>query len=110
MPGNVDSEVNLSEVLLLVSDGTVQIGTPFLSKVSVKGKVLEQKKGEKIHVHKFKAKARYRRSMGFRPQLTKIEILSEAPFSKKVVEKKVEEKETKSVKSAPKQVAKPKTA
>ncbi len=69
-----DSQVIFDQVLLLVSDKDVKIGTPTVSGAAVKALVLEQKKGKKIRVAKFKAKARYRRVMGFRSQLTKIKI------------------------------------
>lgn len=63
-----------SEVLLLVNDGQIKIGTPFTSDVKVMGKILDHLKGKKIRVAKFKAKARYRRVAGFRPSLTRVQI------------------------------------
>jgi large subunit ribosomal protein L21 len=44
-------------------------------KQRVKAQIIEHGKGEKIRVAKFKAKVRYRKVKGFRPQLTKIKIL-----------------------------------
>lgn len=38
--------------------------------------VLEQLKGDKIRVAKFKSKVRYRKVRGFRPQLTRVKVLS----------------------------------
>jgi large subunit ribosomal protein L21 len=63
-------------VLLTVDGDAVQIGAPYLENVAVAAKVLEQIKGDKIRVAKFKAKARYRRVQGFRALLTKVEITS----------------------------------
>lgn len=54
--------------------GDVELGTPETAK-KVKAQVLEQIKGEKIRVAKFKAKVRYRKVKGFRAQLTKLKIL-----------------------------------
>ena len=63
------------DVLLVVSNGKVQIGTPTLNKLLVKVKIIEDEvKGKKLHVYKFKAKSRYRRKMGFRPKYSKILI------------------------------------
>lgn len=62
------------KVLLYTADGICQIGKPLLSDVSVSGKVLEQFKGDKIRVAKFKAKSRYRRVQGHRQLLTRIQI------------------------------------
>lgn len=63
-----------SDVLLYVSDGDVKIGTPFVSGVTVLGTIVEDTKGEKIRVSKFKAKARYRRVRGHRQSLSKLQI------------------------------------
>lgn len=57
-------------VLMTVDEGKVNIGKPYLKKVTLK--VLEQRKGEKIRVAKFHAKANYRRVRGFRPQISKV--------------------------------------
>ncbi len=66
--------VVFDDVLLLVSDSGIKIGKPRLADVKVKAKILEQTKGEKIRVSKFKAKARYRRTIGFRAHLSKVMI------------------------------------
>lgn len=63
------------EVLLFVDEGKTKIGKPVLKDVKVKVKILsELEKGEKIDIYKFKAKSRYRRHTGFRPQYTKLLI------------------------------------
>ena len=68
------SSFTFPEVLLFVDGDTQKIGTPFVSDVTVTGKVLDHTKGEKIRVSKFKAKAKYRRVTGFRASLTKVQI------------------------------------
>ena len=70
-------------VLLTVDGDTVQIGEPYLENIAVSAKVLEQVKGDKIRVAKFKAKSRYRRVQGFRALLTKVEITSLSGKSEK---------------------------
>ncbi len=68
-------DYTFDDVLLYTDAGAkAEIGRPLLEKVSVVAKVLEQKQGDKIRVAKFKAKARYRRVMGFRAQLTKVQV------------------------------------
>lgn len=52
----------------------LNLGKPTLNS-QVKGKILENLKGEKIRVARFKAKVRYRRVKGFRPCLSKVKIL-----------------------------------
>jgi ribosomal protein L21 len=58
-------------VLMTVDEDKVSIGKPYL-KEKVTLKVLEQKKGVKIRVAKFHAKANYRKVRGFRPQISKV--------------------------------------
>lgn len=69
-----DGQVSFSQVLLWANDAEVKIGTPVIPDVKVTGKILDHIKGKKIRVSKFKAKARYRRVMGFRPFLTRVQI------------------------------------
>lgn len=66
--------VTFDSVLLLVSDENVEIGKPLISDARVKAKLLEQKRGDKIRVAKFKSKVRYRRVSGFRAELSKVQI------------------------------------
>ena len=72
--GVEDKPFFFEEVLLYVSDGNFKLGKPNLAGFKIKAKILKQKKGDKIYVEKFKAKARYRRAMGFRPRLTEIVV------------------------------------
>ena len=61
-----------SETLLVVDGEKVEVGKPTL-KTAVKLKVVsEMEKGEKVDVYKFKAKSRYKKHIGFRPQYTKL--------------------------------------
>ena len=68
----LDSEVNFP-VLFLGGDKVV-VGTPEVKGASVKGKVLQHGRGQKIVVYKFKAKKNYRRKQGHRQPFTKVEI------------------------------------
>lgn len=65
---NKNIEANL---LLLVEDGKLKLGKPFL-KEKLSLKFLENIKGKKIRVAKFHAKANYRKVKGFRPKLTRV--------------------------------------
>jgi large subunit ribosomal protein L21 len=61
------------EVLLLVDGEKVSVGKPLVKGAEVKVKVVtELEKGEKIEIYKFKAKSRYKRHTGFRPQYTRL--------------------------------------
>jgi large subunit ribosomal protein L21 len=74
LPGKEKEKVEFDEVLLLVKDGKVLLGQPRVEKAKVVTTVVSQFKGKKIRVAKYKAKARYRRVKGFRPQLTRLKI------------------------------------
>lgn len=62
------------KVLLLVNEKKVTIGDPIVKGAKVELKTLGEEKGEKIDVFKYKAKSRYRKKMGFRPQYTKLKV------------------------------------
>lgn len=72
--GKVDKSASFDQVLLVVSDGEVKVGTPLVSGAKVEAQVLGEQKGEKIEVVKYKAKSRYRRHMGHRHQYTKVKV------------------------------------
>ncbi len=74
LPVEKDKETVFEEVLLLADDKEVKIGKPLVKDVKIKALVLDQKKGDKIRVSKFKSKVRYRRVMGFRPQISVLRI------------------------------------
>ena len=67
------AEVAFDEVLL-VSGDSVKIGQPTVAGAKVTGKVLEQGKGPKIRIFKYKAKSNYRRRQGHRQPFTKVQI------------------------------------
>lgn len=69
-----DDAYTFPEVLMVVDGVTKTIGSPMVTGAQVVAKVVGQKKGEKIRVAKFKAKARYRRVTGFRSTLTALKI------------------------------------
>jgi large subunit ribosomal protein L21 len=74
--GNVGTTLTFDRVLL-VSDGKKNhIGTPTVKGIAVKAKIVAQAKGEKLNVRRYKQKVRYRKSTGFRPLVTKLEIVS----------------------------------
>ncbi len=61
--------------VLLIGDEEVKIGQPLVSGAKVEAEILEQKRGPKIKVIKYKPKVRYHRKKGHRQSLTKVKIL-----------------------------------
>ena len=72
LKGNKGDKLEISDVLLIADGKDVKIGTPNVKDAKVTLEIMSQKKGEKIKVFKYKAKSRYRRSYGHRPQVTRV--------------------------------------
>ena len=66
--------IKIKDVLLAKANGEIKVGQPTLSKTQIEAKIIKHFKGEKIRVATYRAKSRYRRVKGFRPQLTRIKI------------------------------------
>jgi len=62
------------QVLLVADDKKTQIGTPTIKGAVVEFTVIKNYQGKKVKVFKYKSKSRYRKTMGFRSQLTQIQI------------------------------------
>jgi len=63
------------QVLLTANDDKIIVGTPTVKGSSVEFEVVKNYKGEKLRIFKYKSKSRYRKTQGFRSQLTDIKIL-----------------------------------
>lgn len=64
-----------AEVLLVSDEGKVKVGKPVLKDAKVTLKVItEMEKGEKVEIYKFKAKSRYKKHTGFRPQYSRLKV------------------------------------
>lgn len=74
LASQVDAEVVFDQVLAIVNDGDVKVGTPVVEGAKVTAKVLEQGKQKKIRIFKYKAKSNYRRRQGHRQPYTKVTI------------------------------------
>lgn len=74
--GAVNDIITFPDVLLLTDEKgeSMKVGTPVLSDVCVQGTILEQGRGKKVTVIKFKPKVRYRRKMGHHQLYTKVQI------------------------------------
>ncbi len=70
------AKLSTDKVLLIATDDNVQVGNPYVKDGLVEYEVIGHKQGKKLHIFQYKAKSRYRRKTGFRPQLTDIKITS----------------------------------
>ena len=74
LPYEVGEKIELSNVLLLANGDQVHIGQPAVAGVSVKATVIEQYRGKKIFVWKYRPKNRYRQRRGHRQSYTRLHI------------------------------------
>ena len=70
----VDSTVELTDVLAVSNGETLKVGTPVVEGAKVVAKVVAQGKAKKVTVFKYKAKKDYRRKNGHRQPYTKLVI------------------------------------
>ncbi len=73
LDGEPGAEITLP-ALLVVDDDRLTTDTGTLAEVSVTGRVVEQTKGPKIRIHKFKNKTGYHKRQGHRQRLTRVEV------------------------------------
>ncbi len=73
LEGELGSEITFP-ALMVVDGSDVTADADALGKVSVTGKLVEQTKGPKIRIHKFKNKTGYQKRMGHRQKLTRVEV------------------------------------
>ncbi len=60
--------------VLAISDDKLTVGNPTIDNASVAGKVLEQGRGKKVIVYKYKRKSGYHKKNGHRQAYTKVQI------------------------------------
>jgi len=74
LPVETGKDVSLDAVLLMVDEEQVTVGTPTVKGMSVKAKVLEHFKGEKVIFFRYRPKKRIRVKAGHRQQYTRLAI------------------------------------
>jgi large subunit ribosomal protein L21 len=74
--GDVGSKVVFDKVLLVSSGdgGNVSVGKPVVAGAKVTGEIVEQGRGKKLVVFKFRLRKNYVRRNGHRQDLTKVKI------------------------------------
>lgn len=70
----VGEQVDLERVLLVADGDQIAIGTPLVEGAKVQATVLDQVKGPKVVVFKYKPKKRYRVKKGHRQLYTRLKI------------------------------------
>ena len=76
LEGELQTTVELTEVLMATGDAGLQVGTPMLEGAKVVATIVEQGKGKKINGFTYKPKKNQHRRYGHRQKLTKLKIES----------------------------------
>ncbi len=66
--------ISFDEVTLTDDGKTSKVGTPFVSGAKVEGELVEEGKGKKIRIQKFKSKSNYSKVTGHRQPFMKVKI------------------------------------
>jgi large subunit ribosomal protein L21 len=70
-PGDI---IQLSNILLLVDSERVEIGRPYVEKVTILAEVKRHVKGKKIMIFKKRRRKDYNKALGHRQQYTEVKI------------------------------------
>ncbi|MGW8318588.1 MAG: 50S ribosomal protein L21 [Candidatus Promineifilaceae bacterium] len=74
LPYEVGEAIELKDVLLVADGDSVTVGQPTVAKALVKATVVEQYRGKKILVWKYRPRKRYRRRQGHRQSYTRLRV------------------------------------
>lgn len=74
LEGSSGGKVEFDQLVMISDEGKLVVDSSSLSKAKVFGTIVEQAKGNKIIVFKYKPKKGYHRKTGHRQQLTKVKI------------------------------------
>ncbi|TVR22344.1 MAG: 50S ribosomal protein L21 [Anaerolineaceae bacterium] len=74
LPHEVDQAIEINDVLLLNDGDKTIIGQPLVEGATVKATVVDQFRGKKVTVFKYRQRTNYRRRYGHRQYYTRIRI------------------------------------
>jgi len=72
LPGEVNDRFDITDVLLVEDGDNTVIGQPLVEGAKVRVSVLEQGRGKKIIVFKYRQRTNYRRKQGHRQYYTRL--------------------------------------
>ena len=74
LSGEPGAEVVLPDVLLVATDGAIEVGKPTVAGAKVVAEILKHARGKKIRVYKYKKKKGYQRTVGHRSEYTFVKV------------------------------------
>ena len=72
IPAELDSQIELTEVLMIADGESVKVGAPFIEGA----KVVAHGRGEKVRFFKMRRRKHYQKRQGHRQNFTQIEIVA----------------------------------
>ncbi len=94
--------ITFDKVLMIGGDGEPTLGTPYIDGASVAIEVIEEFKGEKLDIIKFKRRKGYRRKTGHRQRYLRVRVGEISASAKKTTTKKTSKKKAAKKKTAKK--------
>ncbi len=77
--GQAQDKISFNEILLLADGEDVKVGRPFVEGAKVEARILEDGKGKKKMVFRYKSKTRRHKKKGHRQPYSKIQITKIIP-------------------------------
>lgn len=74
IPAEIGDTVELGRVLMVSTDEELRLGNPVVAGAKVTGSVVQQGRGKKIVVFRYKPKTRYRKKTGHRQSYTRVVV------------------------------------
>ena len=66
IPAELDSQIELTEVLMIADGESVKVGAPFIEGAKVTAKVVAHGRGEKVRIFKMRRRKHYQKRQGHR--------------------------------------------
>ena len=74
MSGEPGAKLTFDQLLILGDGSRIAVGQPYIKGASATLEVLEQLRGPKLRIFKFKRRREYRRRRGYRDELTRVRV------------------------------------
>lgn len=74
LPGDVGATVDFDKVLMVGEGDKVKVGSPYLDKAKVSGKVVSHGRHRKIRIIKFRRRKHHMKTQGHRQNYTEVQI------------------------------------
>ena len=74
LPYEVGEQIELDKILLMADGEEIAVGQPTVEGALVKATIVEQFRGKKIFVWKYRPRKRYRRRQGHRQSYTRLRV------------------------------------